>query len=76
MFQERGNLCEEYPILATEKVKPSATLFITVDDFADLYEEIRLKTKLLVEEHKTFYGVKEFAIADNNGYVITFAEQY
>ncbi|GHU85312.1 hypothetical protein FACS1894198_2960 [Clostridia bacterium] len=45
-----------------------------VDDFADFYKDIQSKAKLLVEEHTTFYGVKEFAIADNNGYVITIAE--
>jgi uncharacterized glyoxalase superfamily protein PhnB len=75
MFQERENLCEEYPVLATEKVKPSISLFIMVDDFADFQKEIQSKTKLLVEEHTTFYGTKEFAIADNNGYVITVAEK-
>ena len=75
MFQERKNLCGEYPILATEKVKPSISLFLVVEDFAGFQKEIRSKTKLLVEEHTTFYGTKEFAIADNNGYVITVAEQ-
>jgi uncharacterized glyoxalase superfamily protein PhnB len=75
MFQERENLCGEYPILSTEKVKPSISLFIMVDDFEDFQKEIKSKIKLLVEEHTTFYGTKEFAIADNNGYVITVAEK-
>jgi uncharacterized glyoxalase superfamily protein PhnB len=75
MFQERENFCEEYPILKTERVKPSVSLFLMVDDFADFQKKIQSKTKLLAEEHTTFYGTKEFAIADNNGYVITVAEK-
>jgi uncharacterized glyoxalase superfamily protein PhnB len=75
MFQERENLCKEYPILSTEKVKPSISLFIMVDDFEYFQKEIQSKIKLLAEEHTTFYGTKEFAIADNNGYVITVAEK-
>ncbi|MFP3154657.1 VOC family protein [Lachnospiraceae bacterium ZAX-1] len=75
MFQERENLGEEYLILATEKVKPSISLFLMVDDFSDFRKEVQSRTKLLVEEHTTFYGTKEFAIADNSGYVITVAEK-
>ncbi|GHT79128.1 hypothetical protein FACS1894104_3310 [Actinomycetota bacterium] len=74
MFQERESFCEEYPILLTDKVKPSISLFIMVDDFANFHKSIQDKTTLLVEQHTTFYGTKEFAIADNNGYVITIAE--
>ena len=75
MFQERVNFCAEYPILMIEKVKPSVSLFIMVDDFAEFYKTVQSKTTLLVEEHMTFYNTKEFAIADNNGYVITIAEK-
>jgi uncharacterized glyoxalase superfamily protein PhnB len=73
MFQERQSLCEEYPILATDTVRPSVSLFFRVDDFDDFYQDIQSKTELLVEKHTTFYGTQEFAIADNNGYVLTFA---
>jgi uncharacterized glyoxalase superfamily protein PhnB len=73
MFQERTNLGEEYPSLATPAVKPSISLFIKVDDFEDFYQDLQSKTALLVEEHTTFYGTQEFAIVDNNGYVLTFA---
>jgi catechol 2,3-dioxygenase-like lactoylglutathione lyase family enzyme len=74
MFQEKENFCAEYPILATDKVRPSLALFFTVSNFSDFIEEVSAKTTLLVEEHATFYGTEEFAIADNNGYVLTFAE--
>jgi uncharacterized glyoxalase superfamily protein PhnB len=75
MCQERNNLGAEYPIIATEKVQPSITLFIMVDDFDEQYAHLKTVCELLHEEHVTFYGTREFAIADNNGYVLTFAEQ-
>lgn len=74
MLQEKGNLIEEYPILNTSKVHPSVTLYIMVGNFDDLYKEIRSKHEILCDIHNTFYGAKEFAIADNSGYVLTFTE--
>jgi uncharacterized glyoxalase superfamily protein PhnB len=74
MLQEKNNLMEEYPILSADKMQPSVTLYITVDNFENLYQELKHKHEILCEIHDTFYGAKEFAIADNNGYVLTFAE--
>ena len=74
MVQDRKNLIEEYPILNTSKVQPSTTLYITVDNFASFYEELKCKCDILCDVHTTFYGAEEFAIKDNNGYVLTFAE--
>jgi uncharacterized glyoxalase superfamily protein PhnB len=74
MFQERGHLIKEYPILTTDKTLPSVTLYISVDNFEELYIELKNKCKLLSDVHETFYGSKEFAVADNNGYVLTFTE--
>lgn len=74
MLQQRTNLIEEYPILNTPKVQPSVSLYITVENFEDLYAGLKGKAKMLCDVHTTFYGAKEFAIADHDGYVITFTE--
>ena len=74
MIQDRENLIEEYPILSVSKVQPSATLYITVDNFTEFYEDIKGKCDILCDVHKTFYGANEFAVKDNNGYVLTFTE--
>ena len=74
MFQQRENLAEEYPILDTPQTKPSVSLFIITDDFDNFYNNLKEKTAILSDVHTTFYGTKEFAIADNTGYVLTFAE--
>ena len=74
MLQERTNLIEECPVLDTAKVCPSATLYTMVDNFEELYEEIKSKHPIYAEIHTTFYGAKEFAITDVDGYVLTFTE--
>lgn len=74
MLQEKNNLGEEYPILATEKIRPSITLYITIENFEDFYIGIKKSYPIYTEKHTTFYGSKEFAITDPDGYVLTFTE--
>ena len=74
MLQEKQNLSKEYPILTTEKIKPSVTLYITIDKFDEFYENIKRAYPIYTEPHATFYGAKEFAITDPDGYVLTFTE--
>ena len=71
MLQEQENLICEYPTLKTEKIVPTFTLFITVDDVMAMYNELKEKVKIAKELHKTFYGKDEFAIFDNNGNILT-----
>lgn len=74
MFQEQENLLSEYPSLATGDIVPTFTLFITVDDVAKLYEDLKDEVELAQPLHKTFYGREEFAIFDNNRNVLTIAQ--
>ena len=76
MFQDRESLTGEYPILQTEKTQPSITLYIVVNNVKKYYNDMKDKYELQSELHKTFYGAEEFAIKDNNGYVLTFTEEY
>lgn len=71
MFQEQGNLLDEYDTLKTNEIIPTFTLFITVKDVTLLYEELKNKVQIAKGLHKTFYGKDEFAIFDNNGNVLT-----
>ena len=75
MVQEKSNFIEEYPVLDTPKVCPSVSLYIVADNFDALYEEIKSKHPINTEPHTSFYGAKEFAITDVDGYVLTFTEQ-
>lgn len=71
MFQEQNNLIEEYPSLKIDIIKPTFTLFITVEDVNKVYNELKDKVKIAKEIHKTFYGKDEFAIFDNNDNILT-----
>ena len=71
MFQEQNNLIEEYPSLKVDNIKQTFTLFITVKDVNNVYNELKDKVKIAKELHKTFYGKDEFAIFDNNGNILT-----
>ncbi|MBO0412765.1 VOC family protein [Enterococcus hulanensis] len=74
MLQEKSNLSEEYPILATEKIQPSITLYITIENFEEFYTNTKKAYPIYTEPHATFYGAKEFVITDPDGYVLTFTE--
>ena len=71
MFQEQNNLTEEYSTLKVENIKPTFTLFITVENVQKLYEDLKDKVEIAKELHKTFYGKDEFAIFDNNKNILT-----
>jgi len=74
MVQEKNNLMEEYPVLKAEKLQPSITLYITVDDLDTLYNEIEKSYSINTKMHTSFYGAREFAIMDVDGYILTFTE--
>lgn len=71
MFQSKESLIEEYPSLQVDVIKPVFTLFITVDNIQEIYQELKDKVELVKELHQTFYGKDEFAIFDNNHNILT-----
>lgn len=73
MFQEEHSLKEEYPVLNTTQPGPGLTLYIKVQDVQQLYGQLKDRVKVLKTPHKMFYGATEFAIQDNNGFVLTFS---
>jgi len=52
----------------------SLLLYIRLKSIRAFHDKIKGKAKVIVELNKTFYGAMEFSIVDNNGYVLTFAE--
>ena len=73
---------EEHPDWTT-KVKASAgnSMFIEIGDDSDaarvdaLHDRIGSKARVVMPLTTQFYGLREFAIDDPDGYVITFAER-
>ena len=74
MLQSKKSICEEYPKFKDFPVGSSSNIYIEVTDIDNFYEKIKDKTDIIKKLHTTFYGKKEFAIEDCNGYLFTFAE--
>ena len=50
-------------------------MFITVQQIAALWEQVRDKATVVMPLKDQWYGMTEFAVVDPDGYVITFAER-
>lgn len=74
MFQEINNLKNEYPELENRSEIGLCTFYITMKNSYELYEKIKNTKYLAHDMNKTFYGADEFAIYDNNGYILTITE--
>jgi uncharacterized glyoxalase superfamily protein PhnB len=73
MFQTFESLGIELPEISRQN-GGSLLLYVQIADIRNYFEQIKDKVKVLKGLEKTFYGATEFSIEDNNGYVLTFAE--
>ena len=74
MFQARSSLSSEIPAYADLPIGGALTFFIQMEGLQELYDRLKGKITIVQDLHTTFYGMREFAIRDCNGYVLTFAE--
>jgi uncharacterized glyoxalase superfamily protein PhnB len=51
-------------------------LYVIVDDVEALYAELVAREALIVQDVHEFGGRKQFSIADPNGYVIAFSQEF
>jgi uncharacterized glyoxalase superfamily protein PhnB len=73
MFQTFASLGELLPEI--KRTDGGSLLFyIKLKGIRAFHDKIKDKIKVVVTLNKTFYGATEFSIVDNNGYVLTFAE--
>jgi lactoylglutathione lyase len=75
MLQSLSSAAAEQPVFADMKIGGSLGLFIVVKGVNELYERVKGKAQLVADIHDTFYGMREFAIQDNSGYILVFAEE-
>jgi uncharacterized glyoxalase superfamily protein PhnB len=73
MFQSFASLGSELPEISRQS-GGSLLLYIQIKEIRQFHDEIKDKVEVIKELEKTFYGATEFSILDNNGYVLTFAE--
>ncbi len=73
MFQSFSSLGDDLPEIKRSE-GGSLLLYIQVNNIRTFFEEVSTKVRILKGLEKTFYGATEFSVLDNNGYVLTFAE--
>ena len=77
-FNERETAAKEYPAFAGKPLGMSGTMFIELQGSGHierLLDRLKRTVPIVMDLVTQWYGVKEFAIADPDGYVITFAER-
>ena len=80
MFQIFGNLSDPAPPNIPMKFQfsghegDSLLFYIGLKNIRTFFDSIKDKVTVVKGLEKAFYGATEFSIKDNNGYVLTFAE--
>jgi uncharacterized glyoxalase superfamily protein PhnB len=73
MFQTFESLGDELPTISRQN-GGSLLLYIQTTEIRKFFDQMKDKVKVIKGLEKTFYGATEFSIEDNNGYLLTFAE--
>ena len=74
-FNDAATAIKEYPAFASRALGATGTLYIEVEGVDALHDRLKPTTKIVMPLVTQFYGMREFAFEDPDGYVITFAER-
>ena len=74
-FNDAAGAVQEYPDFAGKPIGCTGTLFIELQGIDAFHERLEPSVKIVMPIETKFYGMREFAIEDPDGYVITFAER-
>ncbi|NNV54931.1 VOC family protein [Limnovirga soli] len=73
MFQTFESLGNDLPMISRQS-GGSLLLYMQTTEIRTFFDQIKDTVKVVKGLEKTFYGATEFSIEDNNGYLLTFAE--
>ena len=74
-FNDAATAVKEYPGFAGKPIGATGTMFIEVEGVDALHHRLKGRVTITMPIVTQFYGMREFAIEDPDGYVITFAER-
>jgi lactoylglutathione lyase len=74
-FNDAATAIGEYPVFAGKPIGATGTLFIEVEGVDALHDRLKPFVTIVMPIVTQFYGMREFAIVDPDGYVITFAQR-
>ena len=65
----------DYPPAATMPPGGTAAIFFIITDVDGYHAEVAPKANVIMPIKTQFYGMREFAVTDPDGHIITFAER-
>jgi uncharacterized glyoxalase superfamily protein PhnB len=74
-FNDAAAAIKEYPAFGGRPVGATGTMFIEMEGVDALHDRLKSSVKIVMPLVTQFYGLREFAIEDPDGYTITFAER-
>jgi len=74
-FNDAAAATKEYPAFADRPIGATGTMFIEMQGVDALHDRLKGSVKIVMPLVTQFYGLREFAIEDPDGYIITFAER-
>ena len=74
-FNDAATAIKEYPAFAGKPIGATGTMFIEVEGVDALHDRLKASVKIVMPIVTQFYGLREFAIEDPDGYILTFAER-
>jgi lactoylglutathione lyase len=73
-LNDAATAIKEYPMFGGRPLGATGTLYIEVDGVDALHDRLKATVPIVMPLATQFYGMREFAFEDPDGYVITFAE--
>ena len=75
-FNDQKAVAAEYPALGAKPIGGSLTLFIEVEGIEEILAAVKKSgAKITMPLKDQFYGMREFAFEDPEGWVVTIAER-
>jgi len=74
-FNDAAAAVKEYPAFAGRPIGATGTMYIEVEGVDALHDRLKANVPIAMPIATQFYGMREFAIQDPDGYVITFAQR-
>ncbi|MGE0463053.1 MAG: bleomycin resistance protein [Vicinamibacterales bacterium] len=68
-------VAEDYPDAASRPAGGTATMFFAVSDVDALHAAVAPHATVVMPLKTQFYGMREFAVTDPDGHILTFAER-
>jgi uncharacterized glyoxalase superfamily protein PhnB len=75
-FNDQKAVAAEYPTLGAKPIGGSLTLFIEVEGIEEILAAVQKSgAKITMPLKEQFYGMREFAFEDPEGWIVTIAER-